>query len=108
MPDRIKTPSSWRVLAPLSRKAMQGKSGMVFLVRQSDGNEIVIEAKQLTVNLGKARGYLYCFHGANGTTLELAASKVTSLRMVDRWPRNPAEQARPEEASVSWPVMRSG
>ena len=81
---------------------------MVFLVRQSDGNEIVIEAKQLTVNVGKARGHLYCFHGANGTTLELAANKVTSLRMVDRWPRNPAEQTPLKETPANWPVMRSG
>ncbi|MCY4600246.1 MAG: hypothetical protein OXF27_10045 [Acidobacteria bacterium] len=81
---------------------------MVFLVRKRDGNEIVIEAKNLTVEIGNSRGYRYCFHGPNGTTLELAANKVTSLKMVDRWPRKPGELAPSEEAPADKPVMRSG
>ena len=81
---------------------------MVFLVRQPDGNEIVIEAEHLTVKTGNGRGHRYCFHGPRGTTLELAANKVTSLKLVDRWPRKPGEKAPSEELRAAMPVMRSG
>ena len=80
---------------------------MVFLVRQADGNEIVIEAEHLTVKTGNGGGHRYCFHGPRGTTLQLAADKVTSLKAVDRW-RKPGEKAPSGEPIAAIPPTRIG
>ena len=58
---------------------------MLFVIRQSDGQEIGIHADRLVVESsgnGKFR-----FYGTRGSSLELPARKVDYIRLIDEaWP----------------------
>ena len=63
---------------------------MLCIVRQPDGRYIAVHADRLTIETS-GRG-TYRFHGPLGELLELSASKVEHVRLVEIWPPQEAHE----------------
>ena len=77
---------------------------MLFIVRQSDGQEIGIHADRLEVEAtGNCK---YRFHGPHGSFIELPARKVDDIKLVDEM--CPDRHLLDEEVAEPKPAIRSG